>query len=193
MRQVWKPFEWAEMPRMACIETGRPIIFSCRRPAQSVQGMSSTTSCSKATSASSRGDPPDRVGGDARFGRNRVGRIVLVEEASGQQLEDRVAPATVWPMSNVPDNAGVMSGACARRALPWILSKAERLALAVAGEQAVVAPSRDPRSPARGRSCSARGSRDRSSRCATAHGSSAPTKSPSVPGLMPTHSSAIAP
>ena len=23
-RQVWKPFEWAEMPRMACIATGRP-------------------------------------------------------------------------------------------------------------------------------------------------------------------------
>ena len=32
-RQVWKPLECAEMPRIACIATGRPIIVSCRRPA----------------------------------------------------------------------------------------------------------------------------------------------------------------
>ncbi len=41
MRQVWKPLAWAEMPRMACIETGRPTIFSWQRPVQSVHGMSS--------------------------------------------------------------------------------------------------------------------------------------------------------
>ena len=37
-RQVWKPLEWAEMPRIACIATGRPTIWSCRRPSMSVQG-----------------------------------------------------------------------------------------------------------------------------------------------------------
>ena len=36
-RQVWKPFEWAEMPRMACMLTGRPMKRSWTRPAQSVQ------------------------------------------------------------------------------------------------------------------------------------------------------------
>ena len=41
-RQVWKPLEWAEMPRIACIATGRPRIVSWRRPAQSVQGWSSS-------------------------------------------------------------------------------------------------------------------------------------------------------
>ena len=41
-RQVWKPLEWAEMPRMACMATGRPTILSWRRPAQSVQGWSIT-------------------------------------------------------------------------------------------------------------------------------------------------------
>src|SRR5437588_541678 len=33
MRQVWKPFEWAEMPRIAYIETGRPTMRSWNRPA----------------------------------------------------------------------------------------------------------------------------------------------------------------
>ena len=28
VRQVWKPLAWAEMPRMACMETGRPTVFS---------------------------------------------------------------------------------------------------------------------------------------------------------------------
>ena len=52
-RQVWKPFEWAEIPRIACIATGRPMVFSCRRPAQSVQGWSSTICLSNAAWASS--------------------------------------------------------------------------------------------------------------------------------------------
>jgi hypothetical protein len=52
-RQVWNPFECAEIPRIACIATGRPIMVSCRRPAQSVQGCCSTISCSNAACASS--------------------------------------------------------------------------------------------------------------------------------------------
>ena len=38
IRQVWKPFECAEMPRMACMDTGRPTILSCFSPRQSVPG-----------------------------------------------------------------------------------------------------------------------------------------------------------
>ena len=52
-RQVWKPLEWAAPPRMAYMLTGRPMIFSWRRPAQSVHGTSSTISWPKAACASS--------------------------------------------------------------------------------------------------------------------------------------------
>ena len=75
-RQVWKPLEWAEMPRMACIETGRPIILSWRRPAQSVQGMSSAICCSKAACASSAAMRRMVSAAMPRLGRDRVGRVV---------------------------------------------------------------------------------------------------------------------
>ena len=64
-RQVWKPFEWAEIPRIACIATGRPSMVACRRPKVSVQGWSSSIAWSNATSASSRGDAADGRGRDA--------------------------------------------------------------------------------------------------------------------------------
>ena len=41
------------MPRMACMATGRPVIRSCRRPAQSVHGCSIVTVSSNAATASS--------------------------------------------------------------------------------------------------------------------------------------------
>ena len=40
MREAWKPLAWAEIPRIACMPTGRPTMFSWRRPNRSVQGMS---------------------------------------------------------------------------------------------------------------------------------------------------------
>ena len=52
-RAVWKPFACAEMPRMACTLTGRPIMCGWRRPAPSVHGTSSTISSSNAVCASS--------------------------------------------------------------------------------------------------------------------------------------------
>ena len=80
------------MPRMACIDTGRPIIFSWRRPAQSVHGMSSVICCSNAACASSRGDAADRVGRDAAVARATAsGAYSSVEIALGDQLEDRHA------------------------------------------------------------------------------------------------------
>jgi hypothetical protein len=51
MRQVWNPLEWAEIPRIACIDTGRPIILSCLRPHASVHGRSRVISSLKATCA----------------------------------------------------------------------------------------------------------------------------------------------
>ena len=52
-RQVWKPLACAEMPRMACMLTGRPIVCECRRPQTSVQGTSTAIACSNAVCASS--------------------------------------------------------------------------------------------------------------------------------------------
>ena len=53
-RQLWKPFECAEMPRIACIATGRPTKRSWRRPVQSVHGVSTVIVSLKATCAISR-------------------------------------------------------------------------------------------------------------------------------------------
>ena len=52
-RQVWKPLEWAEMPRMAWKLTGRPMKVSWRSPRKSVQGWSISMAWLKATSTSS--------------------------------------------------------------------------------------------------------------------------------------------
>ena len=94
-RQVWKPLEWAEMPRIACIDTGRPLIVSCRRPAQSVHATGSSIACSKATCASSAAIAADGVGGDAAAFGDRIGRIALLEIALGDELEDRNAAAAI--------------------------------------------------------------------------------------------------
>ena len=90
-RQVWKPLEWAEMPRMACIDTGRPRIVSWRRPAQSVHGDRQLDRLLERDMGQLGGDAADRVGGNAAALRDRVGRIALVEIALGDQLEDRHA------------------------------------------------------------------------------------------------------
>ena len=66
-RQVWKPLECAEMPRMACMLTGRPMHLSCRRPA----------SRSRAGRAPAAGERDLRqLGRDAadRCGRNAAAR-----------------------------------------------------------------------------------------------------------------------
>ena len=74
-RQVWKPLAWAEMPRIACMLTGRPIICSWRRPKASVQGWSSTTGLGERGLRELGRDPADRRRRDAgRALRPRRGR-----------------------------------------------------------------------------------------------------------------------
>jgi len=47
------PLEWALMPRMACIDTGRPTIFACLSPRKSTHSLSISNDSSKATRATS--------------------------------------------------------------------------------------------------------------------------------------------
>ena len=47
-RQVWKPLECAEMPRIACMDTGRPVKLECVRPAQSVHSQATSMASSNA-------------------------------------------------------------------------------------------------------------------------------------------------
>ena len=113
MRQVWKPFACAEMPRIACIATGRPVIVACSRPQASVQGWCNVIACSNATSASSRASR----------------RIVsastpqVVATASGAYWADMKRSANSWnagtaarPSASVylPTTNGAMSIASAR-------------------------------------------------------------------------------
>ena len=99
--------------------TGRPIICSWRRPAQSVQGWSSTIACSKAAWASSAAMRRIVGGGDAGLRGHRVGRVVPVEIALGEQLEDRHARGGRRAASTLPDERrrDVGSHAPARRVL----------------------------------------------------------------------------
>ena len=47
-RMVWKPLEWAAMPRMAWKATGLPVTEACSLSQQSVQGMGSSIFWSRA-------------------------------------------------------------------------------------------------------------------------------------------------
>ena len=60
-RHVWKPFECAEMPRIAYIATGRPTTLSCR-PQTSVQ-RSAARSSARTRPGPSRARAADRRGG----------------------------------------------------------------------------------------------------------------------------------
>ena len=83
------------MPRMACMATGRPIIFSWRRPAQSVQGWSSVDLLLEGGVRQLGGDAADRRGGDAaarrRPPRARSRRRDSARRAAGRPAIARAA------------------------------------------------------------------------------------------------------
>ena len=165
------------------------------RPAQSVQGWSRRDLLARRRPRRAR----RRCGGcvvgrDAGFGRDasrgrsrrrdsarrsagttgtRLAAVGQLEVADQRRLRcpDAVAPASAPGWS------------CRRRAACRPASRANRPSSGRPGR----------RSPARARWCSGRDSRDRSSRRAAARGSARATNRPSVPGLMPIHSSAMAP
>ena len=126
MRQVWKPLEWAEMPRMACMPTGRPIILSWRRPVQSVQGMSSTISSLKAACASSA----------AMRRMLSAATPVSFSTFSGAYSAARKRSASSWntgtalrpsASAKVPDSDGCSGAVSASTSLPEALSCASGL------------------------------------------------------------------
>ena len=88
MRQVWKPFEWAEMPRIACIETGRPIMLSwiASGPIASRRYRAQISS-SKAVVGQFGGDAADRVGLECRS---------VAATGSGEYSSARKRSAMSW-------------------------------------------------------------------------------------------------
>ena len=156
-RQVWKPLEWAEMPRMACMRpAGRS---SCR-----AAGRPNRSRAARSRSAARRRRAPARrrcAGWSRPACRSRSatasGAYCGIEIALGHQLEDR---PRLRPSASVnsPASAGATSAASAlRRRLRASGSKHSGWPCGVAREQPVVGGARRHGSPARARWCSAPG------------------------------------
>ena len=160
MRQVWKPFEWAEMPRMACMPTGRPIILSWRRPVQSVHGMSSTISSLKAACASSAAMRRMLAAATPVSVSTFSGAYSADEEALRQQLEHRHRLAAVGQRERRPTATAAAAPSAHRPACPTPCRApaACRRHRARTGRRR---RRRDRGSPATARWCSAPGSRHR--------------------------------
>ena len=168
-RQVWKPLECAEMPRIACIATGPADhgLVPAAGP-ESVQGWSSTIGWSKATSAISAAMRRMVAAGMPQRSATASGAYSAVEVALGQQLEDRLRacghPAGCSRRPSPAERPAAAGVHRAARAVPG-----QRRAVLVAREQPVIGAARDCGPPARPRWCSGRGSRDRPGRSAAAH------------------------
>ena len=92
-RQVWKPLECAEMPRMACIATGRPTIFRGARRGQSVQGCSSAIACVEGDIGNLGGDARGCVGGRCRSASATASGRVFAGRGSARPSAGRPARA----------------------------------------------------------------------------------------------------
>ena len=125
------------MPRMACRLTGRPTMLECSRPAQSVQGWSSTRFGVEGGGGELGCDAADRAGIDAAARGHRLRRVGLVEIAPRHQLEDghRLAPVLQRHLADQPRGHPGQQRArrLVRRGVP-----AQRLAVGSAGEQTVL-------------------------------------------------------
>ena len=83
------------MPRIACIETGRPVVLSWRRPAQSVHGISSVICSLESGVGQLAAMRRIVVGRDAAARGDGLGRVAVVEKALGDQCEGGPRPAAV--------------------------------------------------------------------------------------------------
>ena len=128
---------------MACIATGRPTHLLVRAAGPVGPGdRRASIVCSNAACASSAAMRRIVSAGDAGLAATRVGRIFVVEEALGDQLEDRHARAAVGSV-NAPTSAGRdVRRAAASASVAGRLVEGERLALGVAREQPVVGGAR---------------------------------------------------
>ena len=137
MRQVWKPFEWAEMPRIACIATGRPIIRSCWRPAQSIQGMSRPIVVVERRGGKLGGDAANGGRRDAASLPHRLGRMLGRQESPRQELEDGAGCGTVGKLRLARETGRVFNAIRVGQATGGAVDR-EGIALLVAREQAGV-------------------------------------------------------
>ncbi len=88
-RAVWKPLEWAEMPRMAWMATGRPGMVAWRWPRKSVHSCAMTGGLSKAARAISAASAWMRGAGMPVTLGHGLGREGRREVAVGDVVEDR--------------------------------------------------------------------------------------------------------
>ena len=140
-----------------------------------------------------------QLGGDAADGgcrhaghrRDVLGRVVGSEKALGHQLEHRHRLAPVGERECAGQRGRQIGGQAAREACR---TPCRRRAGCPSRRARTGRRRRRPDrgSPARARWCSARGSRHRSAAVASSSWIRAAANSPSVPGLMPIHSSAMA-
>ncbi len=191
-RQVWKPLEWAEMPRIACMLTGRPIIC-CVAPAAGVgPGLVEHRRIGEGGLGELGGDAADGGGGDAGP-RGAPHRARRPGRDSARPAAGRpAARAGRRAASTSPFRAGLASGSSAGRgALPVAVpdQRAGRRRRARTG-RGRRRPGR--RSPARARWCSGSEKSRSTLPARSSSWTSASTNRPSVPGVMPSHSSAIA-
>ena len=125
------------MPRIACIATGRPSILSCRRPAVSVQGWSSSIAWLKATSASSRAMRRMVAAEMPQVSATTSGAYSAVQVAFGQQMEHRIGAAAVRQNDLTGDlRLHVGGGGIHRRARGAV--PGQWLAVGIAHEQPVI-------------------------------------------------------
>ena len=83
-RQVWKPLEWAEMPRMACMAIGRPTILVVFAPCPIGPLRLDFDRLVEGDIGELGGNAADVVSADAAPVGDRFGRVLNVEIALGQ-------------------------------------------------------------------------------------------------------------
>ena len=137
------------------------------------------------------GDAADRRGRDAAAFGDRIGRVVAVEIALGEQLEHRHARR---PSGSVTSPSGRAHAGVPHRigALAVARSQASGLPSASRANSPSSAPPGRVRSPARWRWCSAPGNPDRRGRRAAARAPAPARTARRCRAGSPTHSSAIA-
>ena len=121
---------WSE-PRCrawhACA-TGRPIVLSWRRPAQSVQAMSSTTACCERRVRQLAGDAPDGAGAESPVrGGDAFGCVVGRREALRPKAGTPVPPRACRPAGRyprTPADTSAVSGALASRPRTLVVRRA---------------------------------------------------------------------
>ena len=138
------------------------------------------------------GDAADGGGGDARLLLGALGRIRRRRGTARRAAGTPAPPRARRRGGRCRTSTGATSAPQAARERARLSCRAPADCRRRRGRTGRRRRRRERGSPARARWCSARGSRDRSAAVVSSSWISAATNSPSVPGLMPIHSSAMA-